>query len=670
MSTTKKRPVSASSARDAKGLPGLSHFAPRTNILIGATAAALAAAAGLLYLLPMQSQAGVFGFPADDSYIPLTFAMNLREFGAYSFFRNEMVTSGSTSPLYVFVLALLGVVSSHGVAVAALIGMLSFAATAWFLHRLALVLFADEHWLAAVVVGLFVLAPRLQGAAVSGSSAMLYTALTVASAYFYFTRRSVAFFALAGLALWVRPDALVFLIAAMLHLAYNHVLAPRADAPRQSDEERDAMRKRTRIGGIAFVVFLLGYVGFNAVLSGTITPNTVGAKLAYYGGLSHPPFLAGVFTVLSHAGGAATVLFLLIGAVDSFVAALRRRPAPFLMAALLCVGTVAAYGFFLPFLFDDARYLVPMMPFAALLGVNGVRRAVVLLQAAMPLPGIGAIAKGIAYAVFGAAAILHIANWNATRQEYYKAVRYVEDRHVAAARWVRNNTPGDAVVAAHTIGTMGFYGQRKLIDITGVVTPAMIASIGNLLHLETYLKGMRAGYLVTLRERFEVVNANPLFTSDVKTPEVMEVFAFTPGRTHIMPQRASALNRQAAQYMTSRMDAEALPLLQQSYELDRNSARTCTLLGVAMLNLGDTARSLEALGKALRLQPDYGPAMVPFGDAAAARKDYTTALSVLRNAVRLMPGSKLAVEAYNRAAQRQYEDSLAALGFKRMRFRD
>jgi tetratricopeptide (TPR) repeat protein len=304
------------------------------------------------------------------------------------------------------------------------------------------------------------------------------------------------------------------------------------------------------------------------------------------------------------------------------------------------------------------------------LGVYGVRRSVTFLPHVLPLPGMALIGTGFTIAVFGAAVVMHLAQWSSARRDYYSAVRYVEDRHVAAARWVRNKTAGDATIATHTIGTMGYYGQRRLIDVTGVVTPAMIPSIGNLLHLETYLKGMRANYLVTLRERFEVVNANPLFTSDAKTPEVMEVFAYTPGRTHIMPQRASALNRQASQYMASRMDADALPLLQQSYEFDRNSSRTCTLLGVAMLNLGDTARAMEALGKALRLQPDYGPAMVPFGDVSASRKDYTTALAMLRNAVRLMPASKLAVDAFNRVSQRQLEDSLAALGFKRVRYTD
>ena len=148
----------------------------------------------------------------------------------------------------------------------------------------------------------------------------------------------------------------------------------------------------------------------------------------------------------------------------------------------------------------------------------------------------------------------------------------------------------------------------------------------------------------------------------------MEVFAYVPGRTHIMAQRASALNRAAAQYMASQKDAEALPLLQQSYEFDRGSARTCTLLGVAMLNLGDTIRAMEALRKALRLQPDYVQAMLPLGDAASARHEYITALSLLQKAVELSPGSKRAREAYIRAAQHQYEDSLAALGLKRVRF--
>jgi len=39
------------------------------------------------------------GFTLDDPWIHLTFAKNLVEYGSFSYFKNEIVTAGSTSPI-------------------------------------------------------------------------------------------------------------------------------------------------------------------------------------------------------------------------------------------------------------------------------------------------------------------------------------------------------------------------------------------------------------------------------------------------------------------------------------------------------------------------------------------------------------------------------------------
>ena len=44
------------------------------------------------------------------------------------------------------------------------------------------------------------------------------------------------------------------------------------------------------------------------------------------------------------------------------------------------------------------------------------------------------------------------------------------DLHVYTAQWIAQNTPSDAVVAAHDVGALGFYANRLILDTTGLVS--------------------------------------------------------------------------------------------------------------------------------------------------------------------------------------------------------
>ncbi len=73
-------------------------FTPQ-RLAIAAITAIGAAICILICRSALQVNGG-FGFPLDDPWIHLQFARTLREYGRFSYFANEMITSGSTSPLY------------------------------------------------------------------------------------------------------------------------------------------------------------------------------------------------------------------------------------------------------------------------------------------------------------------------------------------------------------------------------------------------------------------------------------------------------------------------------------------------------------------------------------------------------------------------------------------
>jgi len=80
---------------------------------------------------------------------------------------------------------------------------------------------------------------------------------------------------------------------------------------------------------------------------------------------------------------------------------------------------------------------------------------------------------------------------------YGQDVATIETEMVATARWVANNTPEDALIAAHDIGALGYFGNHRLLDLAGLVSPEVIPFIRDEKRLVAFLNQNRVDYLVT-----------------------------------------------------------------------------------------------------------------------------------------------------------------------------
>ncbi len=58
--------------------------------------------------------------------------------------------------------------------------------------------------------------------------------------------------------------------------------------------------------------------------------------------------------------------------------------------------------------------------------------------------------------------------------EYAWNVRNIEQTQVRIGRWLADETPDGAVVATNDIGAIGFFSNRRVIDMVGLVTPGML----------------------------------------------------------------------------------------------------------------------------------------------------------------------------------------------------
>jgi hypothetical protein len=92
---------------------------------------------------------------------------------------------------------------------------------------------------------------------------------------------------------------------------------------------------------------------------------------------------------------------------------------------------------------------------------------------------------------------LTLAFWIIGARVYARDVAIIESEMVAAARWVAANTPADALVAAHDIGGLGYFAQRDLIDLAGLISPEVVPFIRDEPRLAEYLDSRQTEYLVT-----------------------------------------------------------------------------------------------------------------------------------------------------------------------------
>ncbi|MDH7514598.1 MAG: hypothetical protein QHI48_01805 [Bacteroidota bacterium] len=628
--------------------------------------AALAIALSALYVLPMPSRLGSVGFPTDGAYIHLTYAHNLAENGTYAYDRSAVATSGSTSPAYVFLIAALHLLTLGEVKSALLIGALSFAASGVFLLLIAAKLFETKSWWVALPTVLFLCMPRMAGTSAAGMGTMLYTACSLAAVYFFLVRRTGAAVVLIAVALWVRPDALVLASAFLLHSLYHrriHVSGAMA-------RDRQVSAGWALLPWAGGILVAIGYVVFNLVLNGTVFPNSLAARVAAAQAAGDQPFLRALLAYYESPQSAVLFPFTVLGLILAVVQVVKKRPCPTLFAVLALLGTIVAYGLLLPMLPDDGRYLTPTYPFFLLIAIWAMRETFALLGLILPIAKAERWAFGLLVVACGAALAAGLAVWERTRADYYASVRYVLDRHVTGAQWVRSYTPPGSKVATVLPGTFGYYGNRPLVDLTGTVSPQVTPAVGFPAKLEAVLSAENADYLATFRERLEAVNLNPVFTTNPRIPEVLEIFRIERHKIHLVPKAASVLNTRAAYFMSRKLYGDALAEIRRSLVIDPNSARTHTLAGICLLETGDTAQAKTFLERALEIQEDYAPAMVPLGDIHASRKEYTTALRLLENAMRLNPDSPTVRTSYNRTYEAYMRDSLKASGFRFMKFRE
>jgi hypothetical protein len=241
--------------------------------------------------------------------------------------------------------------------------------------------------------------------------------------------------------------------------------------------------------GVAFAILFVPYLLFNLQLSNELWPTTFFAKQREYAILKEQSIILRLLSQYSRPL-VGTGILLLPGIFLSTLKAIRERVWESLYPIIWVVAYLTLYAIRLPVTYQHGRYAMPTIPVLLILGLGGLLDWIEL-RSVQPLKRIvsriwmaSILVVSIGFVILGANA-------------YATDVAIIETEMVSVARWIEAHTEPEALIAAHDIGAIGYFSDRQLIDLAGLVSPEVVPFLRDEGRLGEYLTEQEADYLVT-----------------------------------------------------------------------------------------------------------------------------------------------------------------------------
>ncbi len=455
----------------------------------------LAALIGLVYLGTAHFVYGYGGFPLDDAWIHQTYARNLGQRGEFAFTPGRPST-GSTAPLWTIFLSLGYALHIPFKWWTYSLGILFLGLSGFSMARLGRQLFPDKSWLGSLIGLALLFEWHLGWAAVSGMETILFVWLSifVLERYINFRKtcnRPQLFLlgVLSGLLTLVRPEGLG--LAGLIGLEIGIMTLWQSP---DLDEVGETLFVRWATFGVGLILPIVPYLAFNYTVTGLLLPNTFYAKQQEYGLWIKEQFNLGQelgfrLQVFSTAFIGMQIL-LGPGLLKAMSRIWRDKDTQLGLILIWWLSYATLYAIRLPVTYQHGRYQIPVIPWILLLGIwGGVtllklnhRRLWPRVLSRVWAPSL--IACAILFVLLGT-------------QAYARDVRIIETEMVVVAHWLREETEPDTIIAAHDIGAIGYFTERPLVDLAGLITPEVIPFIRDEDALLSFSLRQGAKYLVT-----------------------------------------------------------------------------------------------------------------------------------------------------------------------------
>jgi tetratricopeptide (TPR) repeat protein len=290
---------------------------------------------------------------------------------------------------------------------------------------------------------------------------------------------------------------------------------------------------------------------------------------------------------------------------------------------------------------------MPVIPFYILLFVYGSR---VIFRWLFNFLKDKNLANGLNVILIIAAVVYSFASYNNNKEVYREQTHHISIRQVATAKWLRDNTPEGSIIATHDVGAIGFYSNRKVVDVAGLINPEFISKLLDADFPSFMIEQMKkenVNYIAFLREWYRVVNQPALFSTGDQGFEIMDVFKFDPQKTHILSSEVKGMSSYAMELVRTKQYQQGLSLLNRAYGLDQNSSLTCYYIAYSSLLAGDPATAEKFLKRALEIFPAYQEAAMLLADVYLKTNRKPEAIKSTSEYLKVNPTDTTAQRIYN-----------------------
>jgi hypothetical protein len=450
------------------------------------------------------------GLTLEDALITYRYAENLSSGNGFAFNPHQPVL-GTSTPLLTLFLAAFGLVfGAEAIPLVSTITMTCFGVLAGLLVYRILERLNYPTVPRILSILLFFGSTPVMVTSVGGMETPLVLFLMAASAMALLRRQPVACLLLSALLLLTRPDGMIW--AGLMAIA-------------ASIQSRRVPWKGLLVAAcvvLPWAVFAIWYFGSllphsivakqSLVDSGTLT-----SRLSPWAMKAFASWYIGVTGVRANSPVISVWLLAFFWGATSYRGSAERR-----RFGGIIIGYIILYGIFL-YLGRAPQfrwYLVPPLLCSLLLLAPGVWELSCALAERFPGSARSRRRMGLIIATGGVACILLVQNMGAI--DFWLKIQENEwQTRREVGLWLRHNTARESVVAMEAVGYQGYFSQREVIDLAGLVSPRVVEfrrqSSSNAAVFYKVLSELKPDYLV-LRS-FEVdenlhFHGGPLFETE------------------------------------------------------------------------------------------------------------------------------------------------------------